>query len=214
MDIKKELIITIFGGMFGIHKFMNGETKKGFLYLFTVGLFGLGWAFDVTKLVIKYLQQKIDITNNETYSTNGQLPAIQGTCLNLAPGETCCYMESGYTFKDKIVTTGYTGKRNGVSIRIAKGLSYHTGGNGNKAIRENQRTTYPGVLYLTSKRVIYTSQDCSFDKPIDKITLIQEAKDGLIIQLGSNTYSIVIKSHAKFMAMFNLTKQQLSLENN
>ena len=108
---------------------------------------------------------------------------------------------------DKTLTTGYTGKHNGVSIRIAKGLSYHTGASGSQAIRQTQRTTYDGVLYLTTKRIIYTSQKESFDKTFDKITSIQEAKDGLIIQIGSNTYFIVTETHSEFMKVFNLLKQ-------
>ena len=87
-----------------------------------------------------------------------------------------------------------------------KGLSYHTGGGGSQAIRETQRTTYNGLLYITNQRVIYTSQNNSFDKPFNKITSIMEAKDGLLIQIGSETYSIITKSHSLFMKVFNMVK--------
>ena len=39
--------VTILGGAFGIHKFMQGKIKLGILYLFTFGLFGIGWIIDI-----------------------------------------------------------------------------------------------------------------------------------------------------------------------
>lgn len=205
----KELLIVIFGGIFGIHKFIDGNVKMGLLYLFTGGLFGIGWCVDI----IKVLTGSSIFNNNslmeiETIKAinEGKLPNIQSTNLNLIDNEICCYMDKAYTFKDKIVTTGYTGKTSGVSIRIAKGLSYRTAGSGSKAIRETQRTIYNGVLYVTTKRIIFTSPKDSFDKTFDKITSIQEAKTGVIIQIGAHTYSIITKTHSEFMKVFNLVK--------
>lgn len=44
-----ELIITIFLGFLGVHKFMKGEIGMGLLYLFTLGLFYVGWIIDIIK---------------------------------------------------------------------------------------------------------------------------------------------------------------------
>lgn len=58
------LIITIFLGMFGVHKFIEKNNKMGFIYLFTLGLFGIGWIIDVVKLVIEVINEeknKVDI---------------------------------------------------------------------------------------------------------------------------------------------------------
>ena len=41
------LIVTIFLGPLGVHKFMQKKTGMGFLYLFTFGLFGIGWIVDI-----------------------------------------------------------------------------------------------------------------------------------------------------------------------
>lgn len=205
-----EFVVTLLLGMFGGHKFMKKDFKMGFIYLFTAGLFGIGWIIDVFKCLGKAIMNGVNnydsLMGREGIDAinGGGVPNIQGTNLNLATGETCCYMDKAYTFSDKTITTGYTGKRNGVSIRIAKGISYHTGGSGSRAIRETQRTTYHGILYITTKRVIFTSEKECFDKAFDKITSIQETQDGLIIQIGSNAYSIVTKTHAEFMKVFNL----------
>lgn len=212
---KKDLLIVVFGGVIGLHKFLKGDIKWGFIYLFTAGLFGIGWIVDIVKVLIGSASvssaSSMGSAGIEAIN-NGKIPNIQGTNLNLASGETCCYMDKAYTFKDKTITTGYTGKTSSVSIRIMKGLSYRTGGGNSQAIRQTQRTTYNGILYITTKRVIFTSEDESFDKTFDKITSIQEAKDGLIIQIGSHTYSIITNTHSEFIKVFNLIKQLKSEE--
>ncbi len=46
MNPLADLLITVFLGPFGIHKFLKGKTGMGILYLCTAGLFGIGWLFD------------------------------------------------------------------------------------------------------------------------------------------------------------------------
>lgn len=45
-----EYVLCAFGGLLGLHKFYNRDFKKGFLYLFTLGLFGIGWIRDLIVL--------------------------------------------------------------------------------------------------------------------------------------------------------------------
>ncbi len=40
-------------GFFGAHKFYEGKYLLGALYIFTLGLFGIGWIFDCIKLFFK-----------------------------------------------------------------------------------------------------------------------------------------------------------------
>jgi DNA-directed RNA polymerase subunit M/transcription elongation factor TFIIS len=47
-----EFLLCLFLGMFGAHKFYIKDYKKGFIYLFTIGLFGIGWIVDTIKLFI------------------------------------------------------------------------------------------------------------------------------------------------------------------
>jgi len=39
--------LCIFFGYFGAHKFYEGKTIMGLIYLFTLGLFGFGWLIDI-----------------------------------------------------------------------------------------------------------------------------------------------------------------------
>lgn len=45
-------LICLFLGPLGGHYFAIGNYKKGFLYLFTAGLLGFGWIYDLIQIAI------------------------------------------------------------------------------------------------------------------------------------------------------------------
>lgn len=49
---KTALLLCIFGGIFGLHQFYVGRIGRGFVYLFTCGLFFIGWAMDLVKIIL------------------------------------------------------------------------------------------------------------------------------------------------------------------
>lgn len=63
-----ELLVTVFLGPLGIHKFLNKEVGWGILYLFTYGLFGIGWLVDIVKVVSKMINGETQ--NNQPKSSN------------------------------------------------------------------------------------------------------------------------------------------------
>lgn len=46
------LLLAFFLGFFGVHRFYTGHTKLGIIYLFTMGIFGLGWMYDIFIIAI------------------------------------------------------------------------------------------------------------------------------------------------------------------
>ena len=55
-----EVILSWLLGIFGVHKFYRKKYALGILYLFTCGLFGLGWIYDSIALTVRYLSIKIN----------------------------------------------------------------------------------------------------------------------------------------------------------
>lgn len=47
------LCLCIFLGFFGAHKFYEGKGGMGIIYIFTVGLFGIGWIIDIFSILSK-----------------------------------------------------------------------------------------------------------------------------------------------------------------
>lgn len=59
------LIICILFGYLGFHRFYVGKTQSGFVYLFTLGFFGLGWILDIILILTdKFVPFESDISHN------------------------------------------------------------------------------------------------------------------------------------------------------
>lgn len=54
--IRNEFLLCFFLGFLGAHRFYRKQTGLGFLYLFTFGLFGIGWLVDTIKLLIALIR--------------------------------------------------------------------------------------------------------------------------------------------------------------
>ena len=44
-------LLCFFLGSFGAHRFYVGKVGTGILYLFTLGLFGIGWLIDMIRII-------------------------------------------------------------------------------------------------------------------------------------------------------------------
>ena len=57
-SLKSELLVTIFFGWLGAHKFYQKKYMAFIIYLFTMGIYGFGWLNDIWDITKKYLFQK------------------------------------------------------------------------------------------------------------------------------------------------------------
>ena len=55
------LLLCIFLGEFGIHRFYVGKIGTGILYLFTLGLFGVGWIVDIILIAAGAFRDEFDL---------------------------------------------------------------------------------------------------------------------------------------------------------
>ena len=60
IDYSVAWILLAFLGLFGVHRMYLGKWITGLIYLFTLGLFGLGWLYDLWSL-----NSQIDERNRE-----------------------------------------------------------------------------------------------------------------------------------------------------
>lgn len=53
-----DFFLALFLGIFGIHKFYEGKIAMGILYLFTFGLFYIGWIYDLIHILLNKATDK------------------------------------------------------------------------------------------------------------------------------------------------------------
>lgn len=78
LDADNHFKWTLFGGLFGIHKFREGNIFTGLFYLFTFGGFGVGYFFDLLFMIIgiyKY-KNKIQYDDGSCYKGITLLGAV------------------------------------------------------------------------------------------------------------------------------------------
>ena len=46
-------VLCFFFGILGVHRFYEGRTLSGILFLFTAGIFGIGWLYDCIRILFK-----------------------------------------------------------------------------------------------------------------------------------------------------------------
>lgn len=69
-DKQTTLILCILFGWTGLHHFYNKKNDLGFLYLFTGGMFCIGWIIDIIMIATKKENTNIDEVNHTTKTNN------------------------------------------------------------------------------------------------------------------------------------------------
>ena len=205
MSPQTNLIVTICLGMFGVHKFMQKKIGMGLLYLFTGGLFGIGWIVDSIQAIINFSKSRTGLSlssaSNQPLLT---LPEISPTGLIMRNGEVCHYQNNASVVKTKNIVVGHSGGHVGASVRIAKGLTLHTGSSKGTPIRQNVSDYTPGMLYITSQRVVFLCEKNAFDKPYSAISAVNISGNTLLIQFGNVSRSMEISDPDYLNKVFTL----------
>lgn len=78
-----DFFICFFSGFLGVHKFREGKTGLGFLYLFTIGIFGMGWIIDSFKYLIRAISnaKNTDIPDLSKHMSHGKHRGLRTTIL-------------------------------------------------------------------------------------------------------------------------------------
>jgi hypothetical protein len=132
----------------------------------------------------------VDKTLGETYQylvllnalDHGYLPSVDSPSIVLQRNEIAYWESSANLLVNKVVTTGYTSGSRGVSIRVMKGVSYRVGSSRSQPIKQEVTTRYPGVLVITSKRVVFAASQKSFSIPFSQLISFDPYSDGIGFQ--------------------------------
>lgn len=118
---------------------------------------------------------------------NGYLPQVPNVSIVLQKAEVAHWQASTQLLVSKTVTTGYTGRSSGVSIRVMKGVSYRIGSSRSTPIREQITQKFPGTLVVTNKRVVFNGTGKSFSIPFSQMLSFDPYSDGIGIQKTNGT---------------------------
>lgn len=125
--------------------------------------------------------------------------------IQMNEGEVCFYVGPAKGFQDKEKVVGYTGGGAGVSFRIMKGVSVHTGSSAKKAVRENVRDYSNGKLYLTNQRVLLLAPKYGFSVTLPKLAQVSYSNGSLCFYTQSGKgYSVLPDEYNKVMEVMQL----------
>jgi len=116
---------------------------------------------------------------------------IHNPSITLQKDEVCFYEGTAKSYHKKNVVTGYKGNGAGVSVRLTKGVSVHTGGSGKQAIRQDVIDTFDGQLFLTNKRVILLAEKYGFVISIPKILQVIPRSNGIVFHVDSKQHTVL-----------------------
>lgn len=185
-----DFIICLLFGWLGIHKFKEKKILLGIIYLFTFGLFGIGWIIDTIKYLIKAINgEPVETNTSPVLSPDEPLPVVASNVM-LSDGEVCHYCGTATFIKSKNVVVGYSGASHGTSIRIAKGMSVRLGAHNSVPIRSDIQERTPGLLSITNKRIVFSANKGAFDKKISTLSAVTPYLNGIAFQFSNQQYPL------------------------
>ena len=124
---------------------------------------------------------------------NGVPPSAVVTSVILSKGEVAYWSEPASLLEARVTGRRYVNGSRGVSLRLAKGVSYRFGNHPGHVVSE--KTFLPissGQLIITNKRILFNGDLKSFDLRLNKILGLNFADDGLIFSVGNRAKPYVI----------------------
>ena len=122
---------------------------------------------------------------NQIYS--GKLPEIIANKIVLKNGEKCRYVEMGAIVTQRKYSVRWN---SGTSARWWKGFTHHV--STGESVPQYDVEFTKGFLYFTDKRVIFVASKHGFERKIDKISAVTGYADGITLQFGDKTYSVLL----------------------
>lgn len=120
-----------------------------------------------------------------------ELPVVN-TPVFLHSNEFAVYYSQAIRQETKHRVVARTSSYGGGTVRIAKGLSIHTGGSTSRPIYGDVSTQYPGEFVITNERIIFLSDQKAFEITHNNITAATVYKDGFVFQNKNASYVLML----------------------
>lgn len=135
----------------------------------------------------------------------GIIPNMRTNKIILTQGETCHFAERAILITEK-TKKRMEGRSKGMSIRVCKGITYRIGKHNGIPLEEVTIERNKGLIYVTNKRIIFISDKNAFDKKYKYLSACIPYEDGIKLQFGNNTFTLVIpdgNALGKLISMLN-----------
>lgn len=138
------------------------------------------------------LQKKAEREYEIENMRHGNLPIVSNPNLVLQQGEVCHYAGNATYARSEIQTVGRTAGYSGVSVKVAKGVTLHTGGARSHAIKEEVPVNDFGTLFITNKRIIFMG-DKHFNITYGKVLGFNPLRNGFELQTEKSGYLLSVR---------------------
>lgn len=116
----------------------------------------------------------------------GNLPVVSLPGIALRGSEQAHAAVRASLLEERVIRKSYKGGSQGVSIRIARGVSYRVGGHKGQVTTETGIVPVStGTLALTSKRLVFHGDRKSLNAPWSKVGSAELFKDGVVLSLST-----------------------------
>ena len=122
----------------------------------------------------------------------GQLPILAPNNLFLKNGETCHYADRAI-YEKRTVNKKRIRKSTGYSMPgLFKGTHVHLGGGNSEYVDDVKYSTIKGVLYITTKRIIFVGGADGFDRKTENLVAVTPYANCIEFQFSKETLKLFV----------------------
>lgn len=123
---------------------------------------------------------------------NGQLPLLQPNNLFLKNGETCHYADRAI-YEKRTISKRRIRKNTGYSVPgLFKGTRVHFGGGNTEYVDDIKYSTIKGILYITTKRIIFVGGADGFDRKVEDLVAVTPYSNCIELQFSKETLKLFV----------------------
>ena len=122
----------------------------------------------------------------------GQLPILEPNNLFLKDGEICHYADRAI-YEKRTVHKKRIRKKTGYSLPgLFKGTRVYVGGGNSESVDDVKYSTIKGILYITTKRIIFVGGADGFDRKIEDLVADIPYENCIEFQFSKETMKLFV----------------------